>query len=80
MEMPEPLTRRMPITYKEIEKYGYTEGCPGCEAKKRGDVARRGHSERCRKRIEEKMKLDEEGKKKIEKTEERITHKIAKDL
>ena len=26
------------------------------------------------------MKLDEEGKKKIEKTEERITHKIAKDL
>ena len=26
------------------------------------------------------MRLDEEGKKKIEKTEERITHKIAKDI
>ena len=34
-------------------------------------MARRGHSEKCRKRIEEKMKLDEEGKKKIEKTESR---------
>ena len=34
--IPEPLTRRMPITHKEIEKYGYTEGCPGCDAKKRG--------------------------------------------
>ena len=53
MEIPDPMIRRMPITGKEIEKYGYTEGCTGCEAKRRGEVARRGHSEKCRKRIEE---------------------------
>ena len=35
VEMPEPLTGRMPIAHKEIEKYGYTDGCPGCEAKKK---------------------------------------------
>ena len=78
--IPEPLTRRMPITHKEIEKYGYTEGCPGCDAKRRGEIARRGHSEKCRKRIEEKMKEDEEGRKKIDKSDERIAHKIAKDI
>ena len=80
MPIPEPLTRRMPITHKEIEKYGYTDGCPGCDAKKRGEVARRGHSEKCRRRIEGKMKEDEEGRRKMEKTEERITHRMARDL
>ena len=62
MPIPDPLTRRMPITHKEIEKYGYTDGCPGCDAKKRGEVARRGHSEKCRRRIEEALRNDEEGK------------------
>ena len=79
-EIPEPLTRRMPITHKEIEKYGFTEGRPGCQAKQRGEIARRGHSEKCRRRIEEAMRNDEEGKRKMEKTDERITHKLARDL
>ena len=63
----EPMSRRMPITYKEVEKYGYIEGCPGCDAKKKGEIARRDHSEKCRKRIEERMEEDEEGRKKEEK-------------
>ena len=41
----DPLVRRTPITHKEIDKYGTTPGCGGCEAKARGEVTRRGHSE-----------------------------------
>ena len=47
----EPLPRRMGITMTELEKYGYTYNCPGCAAKRRGAVAKKGHSEACRNRI-----------------------------
>ena len=78
--IPDPLVRRTPITYKEVEKYGPTPGCTGCQAKTRGEVTRRGHSEKCRRRMEELMRQDVGDKKKIERGEERITHKIAKDI
>ena len=52
----DPLVRRTPITYKEIDKYGLTPGCGGCESKSRGEVTRRGHSDKCRHRIEEEMR------------------------
>ena len=60
---PDPLVRRTPITHKEIDKYGATPGCVGCEAKARGEVTRRGHSDKCRRRIEEEMRKDEAEKK-----------------
>ena len=44
-EIPDPLVRRTPITHREVEKYGPTPGFVGCEAKSRGEVTRRGHSE-----------------------------------
>ena len=78
--MADPLTRRRPITHKEVDKYGPTPGCEGCQAKLRGEITRRGHSEKCRKRIEEAMRNDEQDKKKLEKTDERINFRIAKDL
>ena len=61
-QMPDPLVRRTPIAHKEIEKYGLTPGCEGCDAKARGEVTRRGHTNKCRNRIEEAMKNDEEDK------------------
>ena len=65
--MPDPLVRRTPITHKEIGKYGTTPGCEACEAKMRGEVSRRGHTERCRSRIEEAMRADAQDKRKLEK-------------
>ena len=76
----DPLTRRTPITHKEVEKYGPTAGCSGCEPKLRGGITRRGHSEKCRKRMEEEMRKDENDRRKLEKTDERIHFKIAKDI
>ena len=75
----EPLPRRMGITATELEKYGYTDNCPGCQAKRRGAVAKKGHSEACRKRIEELMKQDDNDKK-LQRTDERITAQIARRI
>ena len=61
--VPDPLFRRTPITHKEVEKYGPTPGCVGCQSKTRGEVTRRGHSDRCRRRIEEAMRQDAQDKK-----------------
>ena len=79
-EPEEPAVRRRGITQLELDKYGFTPGCPGCLAKQRGEVAKKGHSEACRKRIEDLMREDVEDKKKIEKSDERITHQIARRI
>ena len=42
----------------ELRKYGYSVGCPGCDAARAGS-AQRGYVEACRKRIEEAMIADE---------------------
>ncbi len=44
--------RRMRIKKEDLEKFGYTVGCPGCRAANRGATAV-GHTEACRKRIVE---------------------------
>ena len=53
------LKRRARITRAvELQQYGYTEGCLGCDAAARSAKAV-SHSEACRKRIEAKMLGDE---------------------
>ena len=53
------LKRRARITRAvELQQYGYTEGCLGCDAAAKSAKAV-GHSEACRKRIEAKMLGDE---------------------
>ena len=54
-KMVEAVPRRAYITKEDVEKHGYSAECPGCPTILRG-TSRQGHSEGCRKRIEEKMK------------------------
>ena len=56
-QMESDLKRDFRITDTLMEKYGYTEGCIGCEAKIDG-TARRGHSKACRQRIEQAVRED----------------------
>ena len=42
----------------ELHKYGFTDGCPGCDAAAKGAKAV-GHSETCRRRIEPEMAADD---------------------
>ena len=46
--------RRFRIRKEDLEKFGYTAGCPGCRAVSRGTTAM-NHTEECRKRIAEEL-------------------------
>jgi hypothetical protein len=48
---------RFMIRKEDLEKHGYSANCPGCKSILRG-TARQGHSESCRKRLEEELKDD----------------------
>ena len=70
-------TRDFHINRVLLEKYGFTEGCNKCRSMMRGEAMRKGHTEGCRKRINDFMMKDEEEKRTVEaaknrKTEEEI--------
>ncbi len=48
------MPRRHRITKRDLEKFGFTVGCPDCRAANRGSTAV-GHTEECRKRIMEEV-------------------------
>ena len=58
MKYPEGITRNFRIGDRLLEKYGFTEGCLGCEAKQKGDPPH-VHSDACRSRLEKAMMEDE---------------------
>jgi len=69
--------RRNRMTPRALEKYGYTEGCPGCQCKKAGLDESRNHSEECRARIEAELDKEEAGREKLRKQAERINRWMA---
>ena len=50
----------------ELQKYGYTTGCPGCIAAEAGSKPV-SHNAECRWRIEQRMAEDSESKERLEK-------------
>ena len=54
----------------EFARYGFTDECPGCESAQAG-TKNRAHSERCRKRVEEKMEDDRDHKRRLIDTKKR---------
>jgi hypothetical protein len=59
----EYIPRRFRIQKGDLQKFGFTAGCPGCRAANRGLPAT-GHSEECRRRIQEE--LEKSGDSRIE--------------
>jgi hypothetical protein len=76
--------RKMYIKKRHFEKYGYTENCEGCRRLRAGGaMGLRPHTKQCRKRIEEEMARDEEGKEWIEKArmrDEAYTEEIVREM
>ena len=61
VQAPKPKTsRRLYITKSDLEKYGYTAGCPACDG---GQIGRRStgvhHNDICREKIEECLRQEE---------------------
>ncbi|CAK9105213.1 unnamed protein product [Durusdinium trenchii] len=61
----------------ELEEYGYTPGCDGCEAAKLG-LSHKQHSSACKQRIREAMLQTEEGRDKVERMERRAERFMVK--
>ena len=72
--------RRMKITSRMLEQYGFTEGCEGCRFKQAGLEESRNHSEVCRKRVEEAIEATEEGKRAKARQDERVNSWIAERM
>ena len=68
----EIIPKRLIITTRELEKYGFTPGCRACERKRRGELAKTRHSVVCRSRVEEKMNQDEQGKATLDATKQKF--------
>ena len=67
--------RRPQLNKADFDKHGWTQGCPGCKAALLGKPAQ-GHTDACRRRMEENLKHDP----KVQKANKRIDEFLAKTL
>ena len=78
-ENEEPEVRANYIFKRDVEKHGATAGCPGCRALANPNSKFRAkHSPECRRRMEEALKQTEEGAKRVQRADERITNALVK--
>ena len=56
-----PVPRRVYISKADLDRWGYTVGCPGCVSIIRR-TARQGHTEACRKRMESELEETEKAR------------------
>ena len=71
-------TRNVYIRKTDLEKFGYTAGCPACEVHRaRLPMSGQGHTAECRKRLEDVMMTDAT---RISATRVRQTERIIRDL
>jgi hypothetical protein len=77
-----PLPRRLKITMKVLEEFGTTDGCPQCMHIRSFKEMKPGiaHSEACRKRIVEEMKLTAAGAARVERQELRTNRALAEHV
>jgi hypothetical protein len=68
--------RRFRIRKEDLEKFGYTAGCPGCKAANRGTTAG-NHAEECRKRLAEE--LEKIGDERLVRETERLFEYLEED-
>ena len=71
--------QRERITKQDIDEFGATIGCPGCNAIKDNKRAQ-AHSDRCRKRIEESLRNTPHGAERLDRRDEVITEALAEEV
>ncbi len=74
----EPDVRAAYIYKSDVDKHGATPGCPGCKAAAQGAKYRARHNDGCRKRFEEAMSQEPDGKKRFEAARKRKLDGVSK--
>ena len=71
--------RRLYVMPNDYVKHGFSQGCPGCAWAQIQMGPRRGHSELCRRRLEEELAKDDTDKR-ADKVKERQDHYVAQKV
>ena len=71
--------QRQRITKQDIDEFGATIGCPGCNAIKDNKRAQ-AHSDRCRKRTEECLRNTPHGAERLDRRDEVINEALAEEV
>ena len=71
--------QRERITKQDIDEFGATIGCPGCNAI-RDNKRRQANSDRCRRRIEERLRETPHGAERLNRREEVINEALAEEV
>jgi hypothetical protein len=75
--VPEPPTSRTwRILKQDIDTHGPSPQCPGCRATVRGSAHKMPHTKECRQRFEGILAGTEEGRRRMERADERLAHDI----
>ena len=75
----EPIPRRVYLTKAILDKYGMTDGCPGCVATFLGGTGL-AHNEECRIRIEKRMQEDPDQRDKVREVRKRMRDFVTKHM
>ena len=70
---------RLRLKKEDFLEHGFTEGCPGCQAIIAGTPAR-GHSERCRSRMQNALDTTDDGRQRRERQTARENEALARKL
>ena len=73
---PEVAVRSWKILKTDIDKHGPSPNCPGCRAITRQAHYKAGHTAECRLRFEKLLTESDEGKKRLDRADDRIAHEI----
>ena len=63
----------------DVNKFGPTPGCIGCRNSIAG-LPSHNHDERCRKRMEEKLRESDEGRQRMQRSDARIDKRLAEHI
>ena len=66
VEAGEPQDRRRYVTRADIDKFGETDGCPGCASIRTYGRTTVAHNDACRERVEKLLKESDEGRERLE--------------
>ena len=61
----------------DFDKWGLSDGCPGCWYMRTGQGRQQAHSEACRRRIEGLLKIDSSGSARMAAADERVNRALA---
>jgi hypothetical protein len=73
----DPVPRRAKLKPQDVERHGFTVGCPGCQQIQLKSPDRKNHTEECRRRMEGELTKTSDGQDRLDRAKDRLDTKAA---